>query len=308
MTEERKQNNTPIIIVLLVSILLNAFFAFQIYQSNLSPKARAAKKAQIELEVVMEQLSLNKDSLLQELEKTKQSLDNQLLANQDLVANNEVLSEQVNDQYAKIKSLLYSASRSNSNSAQLAQAKAELDKLKNSEKEYLSQIESLKSTLLANTSELEEYKKNLLESLSKQDESEGEEMEEVVSSEITVTDLKISGIRINRGQAQEISKAKKVKFLKIDYNIMPNGNKESVDKTFYIKIINSLGEVLNSDTDIQMKESENIYTLEQSFVYAGEQISESISYTHGQPLKSGKYSVEIIENGKALAIGDFLLK
>ena len=79
-------------------------------------------------------------------------------------------------------------------------------------------------------------------------------------------------------------------------------------KKVQIKIVNSLGEVLNNDKDIQLKDADNIYTLEQSFLYEGKKMNESINYAHGSPLEPGKYAVEIIEKGKVIAIGDFLLK
>ena len=307
MSEEQKQNKTGLLIVLIVSVGINAFFAFQIWNTALSPAAKAEKQANIELQVISEQLKLNRDSILIELEETKRRLDNQIMANQDLTSNNEVLADQVKTQYYKIRRIL--ASSSSTNTAELAKARAELIKLQASEKEYLAQIGNLKSTLLNNSKELEEYKKNLLESLAQKEPEKLERQDfQEAKSELSISNVTIAGIRINRGQAQEVSKAKKVKFLKISYEIMPSNIGVKEDKKVQIKIVNSLGEVLNNDKDIQLKDADNIYTLEQSFLYEGKKMNESINYAHGSPLEPGKYAVEIIEKGKVIAIGDFLLK
>ena len=103
MPDEQKQNNTGLLIVLIVSVGINAFFAFQIWNTALSPAAKAEKQANIELQVISEQLKLNRDSILIELEETKRRLDNQIMANQDLTSNNEVLADQVKTQYYKIR-------------------------------------------------------------------------------------------------------------------------------------------------------------------------------------------------------------
>ena len=229
MSEEQKQNKTGLLIVLIVSVGINAFFAFQIWNTALSPAAKAEKQANIELQVISEQLKLNRDSILIELEETKRRLDNQIMANQDLTSNNEVLADQVKTQYYKIRRIL--ASSSSTNTAELAKARAELIKLQASEKEYLAQIGNLKSTLLNNSKELEEYKKNLLESLAQKEPEKLERQDfQEAKSELSISNVTIAGIRINRGQAQEVSKAKKVKFLKISYEIMPSNIGVEEDK------------------------------------------------------------------------------
>ncbi len=136
-----------------------------------------------------------------------------------------------------------------------------------------------------------------------------------IASSIKVGEISATGYKVrSTGKESDSKKAKSIDGLKICFNTTNNVIVSSGMETFYIRVINPLGEVmaiqdLGSGNIALSSTGESIqYTQSVEVEYSNEPIPGCINWQPGIPFETGTYQVEIYNKGFLAGKGSFTLK
>src|SRR5688572_29502405 len=136
-----------------------------------------------------------------------------------------------------------------------------------------------------------------------------------IASSIKVSGITAKGYKVrSSGKEADSKNADKIDGIKICFNTSNNVLVSSGMETFYIRIINPLGEVmaiqdLGSGSVNLSNTGESIqYTQSVEIDYAGEPVPGCVNWQPGNPFESGTYQVEIYNKGFMSGKGSFTLK
>lgn len=272
-----------------------------------------------------------------ELEKTvaeaNASLDQMRTQNADL---NKLIDEQkaqLAAQKDKIGGLLASKSG-------LAQAKAEMLKLKDQISGYLAEISRLKdenTALTSKNTQLTTDKENLTQEVSRE-RTQKEEIaaaraelaaqKEKVDSEnktlskkvnaaavIKADAIKVTTLEVENGKEDKAKKSKNVNRVKICFKALANNIADAGEEHFFVRIISPTGETLASKDSgggkltVLPKNEQILYTTEDNMTYSNKDTDVCMNWdAKNITLTKGQYEVEVYNKGYLCGKGTFKVK
>lgn len=131
---------------------------------------------------------------------------------------------------------------------------------------------------------------------------------ENTAAELNVTNLETIAYKINSNSRHEITNiASKVNFIKISFTISGNLNIKSLDKKYYIQIINSKNNVLGIKTTEYFEGKTLTYSAMKTIQYEGQNI-QVIYELASNKFVTGNYFISIFDRSKLMAKTSFVLQ
>lgn len=309
---KRDQLTAIAIIAIMLLLLVNAYMMYNKYNQD-----KIIQKQQEELEEVTQL----KNDLDEEYFEALSELD-------DLKSDNEELNTIIEEQKKKIREQKENIDRLIIDRSQLQEAKNELENLKDNIDGYLAEMEQLyqekaelnelnQSLSARNESledrvsrereekmRLEEQKDTLLSStiqLQKQQQQLAEKVD--LASVIRVENIDAEGFKVSRsGKYRSRRKADNIDILKICFETTFNRVAAKGEETFFIRIINPLGETMAVDAlgsgIFTMEDGNEVrYTQSIEIDYQGEPNRYCMEWKPNAAFKSGLYEIELYNKG-----------
>ena len=306
--KSRKTQSKALWALLIISLIGNAYLAYNFYLNNFS--GRKSIKAQNK--ELLEQLTaagITKDSLQGELDRISKQFEDAVAQS---VSSNEakaVVEAELESKKIQIARLI--ASGAGGNSSSLLKAKGELENLKKQLTSYQLQVDNLTVTnqeFKQMNADLQKEAENATYN-SEQIQKEAADFQAKVKSNVffQVSELKVTPQRTKKGQKVPTSKASKVENLKITFDLIANELIAKGSKEIVLRILGTNDEVLTNENDV-LTDSDQLITYKYEFSFNGD--NENVNYTYKQkPLfKKGVHVVEVVQNGKVLTRGSFILE
>ena len=187
----------------------------------------------------------------------------------------------------------------------LNEAKAKIISLQNIAKQYLSTIDSL----TIENANLEQEKDSVIAenqsvnwknyTLNKENEILSEKVSK--GSVLEVLNATVSLIRFNnRGVPKTTKYAKKVQNLRVCFTIGANAISDAEKKTVYMQLINSTGEIIESNENHQIIMEDTVLNITSfsSFDYKNIEMEHCFDWQRTQPLIKGSYKLNLIVEGR----------
>jgi hypothetical protein len=255
---------------------------------------------------------------------------------EEMRGNNSELNAMIETQKTELKKQKDRIDGLIGTSKELEKARTEIGRLRN----YVTEVEELKKqiSVLKDTNQALAAKRDELvlavqqekvtneqlsterAALTSENESLSQEREILarkvdIASSIKVTDISAKSYNIkSSGKASDSKKAKSIDGIEICFfttsNVIVTGGTE----TFYIRIINPLGEVMaiqdlgSGDMKIANTGESIQYTQAASVEYGSEPVKGCVNWQPGIPFETGTYTVEIFNKGFMSGKGSFTLK
>ena len=236
-TSEKKGNKTNKLLIVVI-LLLFCFCGYLIWQN-------------LELQKLLEQGSIAYTEVSAERDQVKKDLENMLAQYDEMAANNEELSEELQAERTKIETLLKQAKGKNWTIHKL---RKETETLRTIMKGYVVQIDSLNQVNGRLTAENKVVRTELSSEKSKTQDltkkNEGLSDLVTVASYLKTSALKSHGVRIkSNNTGKETDRAKKVGKVRTQFTILKNSITVPGKKWVYIRILTPDGKVLSEKTD-----------------------------------------------------------
>ena len=275
---------------------------------------------------------------LEESNKLREELEtqyNQALA--DLEAQkttNDELNSIIDQQKAELESQKNKIAGMLKNKSRLKKARVEMENLKVQVNEYIAQIEQLKAeneALAGENAQLSEEKANLNTDLQGKI-AENEELSEAKAKLVTEKEDLTSKVNVasviklrkvtveprkvkGNGKAVSTSKAKNTNQVKVCFTTLSNDVVRPSMETFFVRIINPLGETLaiedmGSGMLTNKKTGEEVrFTQAEEVDYSNDEVQACMVWSPASTnFMKGNYSVEVYNKGYLSGMGAFSLK
>ena len=316
----KKYNLSNIVILLL--ILVMGYLGYVV--SNLNKKNHQISK---ELSEILEEnkemnfILMNEDALSDSKSNTlKSNLVLMLSSYDSLEASNTMAIDSINEQRDKINSLLSKVTQLNKKSKkdwrQIFKLQKEAETLRGIMKGYIHTIDSL-NTLNINLSNTLTEKTKTLNKVSDQNKVFKEQnkklQEKVIMGGVLKADnIAVNAIRIrNSGAQSETTRASKSEMVKVCCTLIENKLAKSGDKSIYLRVLNSVGEVFKSETPLIIPNFKK-ETIEMSskrvINYQNQNTDMCIFYELQNEIIPGNYMVEIYNGGYLIGESSFSLR
>jgi TolA-binding protein len=302
---ENRNNNTGMLIGLILMTVLAAVFGYLYYQergittkqeTDLEARVTELAASEIKLDSISKQLDakiLEVQGLggdIEELQKMKESLEKDRTA---LRKGNASMGQKVKEYEAF-----------------LTKKDEEIAQLREENQQLISQNETLAQ---ANT-ELETSRKAVSDSLSGVI-SKNTELESKVSvaAALRARSVKVYAIS-SKGKVREGEdvKAKRVDKVRVDFILEKNPLTLTDNKTVYMRIIDPSGATISDNAtgsgEFDYNGGKQGYTISQDIVYTNNNQDVSILYDKSTPFPKGKYTVELYSEGFSIGEGSFSVK
>ncbi len=253
---------------------------------------------------------------------------------EEMRGNNSELNAMIETQKTELKKSKDRIDGLISTSRDLEQARAEIGRLKN----YVTEVEELKkqNAVLRDTNVALSAKRDELviavqqervtnealtterTELASQNESLTQEREILarkvdIASSIKVAEISAKGYKVrSSGKEADSKKANRIDGIQICFNTTNNVIVSGGMETFYIRVINPLGEVMSiqdlGSGDLRLSNGETIqYTQAVELEYSNEPVPGCVNWQPGIPFAAGTYQVEIYNKGFMSGKGSFSL-
>lgn len=316
----KKYNLSNILILLL--ILIMGYLGYVV--SNLNKKNHQISK---ELSEILEEnkemnfILMNEDALSDSKSNNlKSNLVLMLSSYDSLEASNTMAIDSINEQRDKINSLLSKVTQLNKKSKkdwrQIFKLQKEAETLRGIMKGYIHTIDSL-NTLNINLSNTLTEKTKTLNKVSDQNKVFKEQnkklQEKVIMGGVLKADnIAVNAIRIrNSGAQSETTRASKSEMVKVCCTLIENKLAKSGDKSIYLRVLNSDGEVFKSETPLNIPNFKK-ETIEMSskrvINYQNQNTDMCIFYELQNQIIPGNYMVEIYNGGYLIGESSFSLR
>jgi DNA repair ATPase RecN len=322
-TENKKRNNTPLILLgLLAALLLGGNLWQWSSRSDLSTQLTGKTDELTEVTKMRDEVTNQFNEANIKLEELKAS-------NTSMTSQIEQYQRELNEKKAKINSLLKDSKNLALVRAELASTKADYD---SKIADLMAQVASLtaantdltgKNTQL--TTDLTTEKSQKAAVIAEREQVTSERNDLVVektaltkkvdiASAIRVSNVQVTGLAVKgSGKEKTTTTASKTSRLNICFNTMKNDVVASGREQFYVRIINPTGETMTvasqgGGTFKNNREEMVPYSQIKDVDYNNSSTNTCTVYDPGQPLKAGNYEVEIYNKGFSIGKGTFTLK
>lgn len=282
------------------------FFSFIVLLLSVSlflQKNKMEEQMQLKVQFI-EQKNALRDDLDDLIDEHDQLLNEYGDLNNQLHDKDSIIQHQI----AEIRNLIRTKN-------DLNEARKKIASLREITKRYLSNIDSLlvlnKNLIIEKDSVIKENKninwKNY--KLNKQNEQLAEKVSK--GSVLEVLNIDVVGLRY-RGTGKEVStrSAKKVQKVRICFTIGANQISDAEEKVVFMQLINDNGELVRGKYDIEVNISDSIVACTDSdvFNYKNIEMYNCFEWERVQQLKSGKYLLNLIIEGRIAGQKNFKLK
>ena len=237
-----------------------------------------------------------------------------------LEASNTMAIDSINEQREKINSLLSKVTQLNKKSKkdwrQIFKLQKEAETLRGIMKGYIHTIDSL-NTLNINLSNTLTEKTKTLNKVSDQNrefKKQNEKLQEKVmmGAVLKADNIVVNAIRIrNSGAQSETTRASRSDMIKVCCVLIENKLAKPGDKSIYLRVINSLGEIFEAETllNIQNFKKENIKMSSKRVInYQNQNTDMCIFYELQNEILPGNYMVELYNGGYLIGESSFSLR
>jgi hypothetical protein len=306
--KSQKTQSKALWALLIISLLGNAFLAYHYYQNNFNGR-KSVKTYNQELLQQLTAAGITRDSLLGELDRISKQFEDAVA--QSVSTNDAKAAIEAELESKKIQIARLIANGAGGNSSSLLKAKGEIENLKKQLNSYQLQIDNLTVTNqefkqinadLQKEAENATYNSELIQ-------KEAVEFQAKVKSNVffQVSELKIIPQRSKKGNKVPTTKASKVENLKISFDLIANELISKGNKEIALRILGTNDEVLTNENDV-LTDSDQLISYKYEFSFNGENESVNYSYKQKPPFKKGVHVVEVVQNGKVLTRGSFILE
>lgn len=289
--ESNKSSGLKAIIILLSLLLIGSLG----YVYKISQDAKVAQNILVsEKNAVLKDLSIAKDSL------------------NIAIASNTNLSEELIAERDKIQLLIADVDKSRGDAKDMVNYKTDANKIKDRVASLMRQVLLLKNENKKLIKELDitavklGAAKTYTDTLVKQNSRMAIKIEK--AAKLSILNLQSSAIRQkSSGKQIETDKASKADVLKISFMIAENKMAKSGDKTYYIQVIDSKGNVLGDKQTESFKSMNLTYSFISTVKYENKtvKIEKDLPVSDVQP---GIYYINIYDNGELITKYNFTLK
>ena len=237
-----------------------------------------------------------------------------------LEASNTMAIDSINEQREKINSLLSKVTQLNKKSKkdwrQIFKLQKEAETLRGIMKGYIHTIDSL-NTLNINLSNTLTEKTKTLNKVSDQNrefKKQNEKLQEKVmmGAVLKADNIVVNAIRIrNSGAQSETTRASRSDMIKVCCVLIENKLAKPGDKSIYLRVINSLGEIFEAETllNIPNFKKENIKMSSKRVInYQNQNTDMCIFYELQNEILPGNYMVELYNGGYLIGESSFSLR
>ncbi|MCC6721494.1 MAG: hypothetical protein IT243_04780 [Bacteroidia bacterium] len=288
-----------------ISFLANCYLYYKYYKSTHGENGISYEQ---QYKDAVSKYNKEKTDLNNQLADIKSQLEQAMQNNTNLLVDNTSLKEQLDQKTIQLAKKIKQASVANPKL--LLEAKAEIEKLKSLQKvfedknaeltqsnkeliEKVLQTETI-ATDAQNKAKTLEEEKNILD-------------EKVKSSNLSIADLKVTGVRVKGSKEEETYKARQTDKLKISFSILENKLVEPGDKDIVVRLIGTNKEVLTEDNPT-LSDTDKLSTLTKTINYQNDLVKTTIFYTQKANFKKGTYSIELIHNDNLIGRASFILR
>lgn len=297
-----EQDSKKAIVIVVIAILLgvNGLLLWQFFD----------KKSHLdEVNQALENTINEKESLSAELEKMKVEYEKVNQENAALQAQLSSKDEEIKSKMAEIQKLINSG-----DAAQLKRAKAELENLRQLNRNYIAQLDSLK---IANTDLME--KNTVLSSNLQSERGKVQNLTQentmlankvAIGSVLKTINIKAAGVRYrSSGKEVETSKASSTDKIRICFTVLENLVTDRGTKYAYIRVLSPDGAVMSTSSETFIYNNQaTLYTTRETFEYDNKDTDICLYYTKGSTYIKGKYTIEIYVDGSMIGSTSLVLK
>lgn len=300
--ERKEQDSKKVIVIVVISILLgvNGLLLWQFFD----------KKSHLEeVNQALETTISEKESLSAELQRMKVEYEKINQENSALQAQLTTKDEEIKSKMAEIQRLINSG-----DAAQLRRARTELENLKQLNRNYIAQLDSLK---YANTELMEkntvlttnlQSERGKVQSLTQENTLLANKV--AIGSVLKTINIKATGVRYrSSGKEVESGKASSVSKIRICFTVLENLVTDRGTKDAYIRVLSPDGAVMSTSSETFMYNNQaTLYTTRESFEYENKNTDVCLYWTKGSIYAKGKYSIEIYVDGSLIGSTSLTLK
>lgn len=317
MSEEENQYNTEdndkkwplwwivFPVLLLLSLCATGFLYYKYYNSTHAADGRSYEA--IYKDAVVKH-SAEKATLNRELEEIKAKLQEAMQNNAGLLATNTEMEAKLDAKTLELARKIKSAGVGNPKA--LREAKGEIERLKNLHQILISRTDSLSSANRELMAKVLETESSFTEAQNKARTLEEEKAaldEKIRNSTLSVSDLKVVGVRKKGSSDEETFKANRTDKLKISFTILANELVAPGNKDITIRLLGTNKEVLTNNNE-KLDDTDKLSTMVQSIDFQNEPIKTTIFYSQQAKYKKGTYTIELIHNDKLMGRASFILR
>ena len=279
-------------IIILFSTLTLFLIASLFFQ-----KKKMQKQMDFQIQFI-EKKNMLRDELDDLIDQHDELLDEYGSLNNQLESKDSIIQNKI----AEIRNLIR-------NKDDLREARRKIDLLKEIAKKYISNIDSLLSlneSLIIEKDSVIKQNKNINwknYKLSKQNQKLSEKVSK--GSALDIFNINAEGIKYRSTGKEVVTRfAKKLQKIKICFTVGANQISDAEEKTVYVQLINSNGEVIKGEKDIQLNILDSIFncTTSSTFNYQNNKMQNCIQWQRINPLQSDSYLIKLIIEEKIYAI------
>ncbi len=300
--QSQDSKKTFYIVLIIILILLNGFFAYNNYKSREKNLALEAEKTA---------LTADLDSVDAVLAVTNQRLDSLAGTNTELSSELMQIKKDLEDKRSQIESLL-------KDKKELDRARALLKSLKADNQKYLAQIDSMNAKIVALTDTV-----RAKEAINVQLQTEKSQLlseKTVLTRKVALSSLLIpenvraTGIFMKSNDREvPTTKAKKTEKLKVCFDVPENRGVDPGEKVILVRILNPQGATIaieSSGSGMFTTETgeQQQYTTTAPFTYSNQKQNVCVQWSQTQGYGEGTYKVYFYQDGHELGSSEFELK
>lgn len=294
-TDNVKQSSKSSIVILLIVLLLgvSGLFSWQFYQNN--------KKETENKELKSENVNLKDDKA-----ELNQQLKEMLVQYESVKTSNKELNASLQEEKQKIIELLQQIDKLDGKAAKMDYFRRQAAQLQNSQKQYLTTIDSLGAL---NEILVEKNEKLLSDFERTQSENDSLSTKVEQASKVKGVGMKVASYN-SKGKLNKKNKANRSASLEVCITLVSNPLSPKGEKDIYLRIYDPKGKVLKVSEDdlFEMNGEEMGYTAVSSIDYQGEEVTQCVTYVHKDELATGNYDIELYADGALIGSSNIVLE
>ncbi|HXH18182.1 MAG TPA: hypothetical protein VNJ07_03775 [Chitinophagales bacterium] len=303
MADSQTSSKTPLIILLILSVVLNSIQFFSSHK-----KSGEIKKLSIQVDSLTQataSLSTKVTETSTKLEETSTELDEFKGLSHELDSLLDVAKKDIKQKEARIRELKKDASKAK-------ELEAEVAALRQLKERYMEQIDSLitANNLLKEEVATAQVNIQQLTEIAQQQQKTIEKGSILGADNVTAVPYK----QKSSGKFATTAIASKTKRIEVCFDLLENKIAQPGEKTVYLQVISPEGVTLGTDAtgagEFTAKDdnSQNRYTTMAKIDYQNQRKNYCVGWNYDLPLAKGSYSVKVYTDGYFSGVGAFILK